>query len=245
MNFFDIIFGSIFGPIIGSPITSIYLLLCTVFLCALFQIFVLRKAVKKEGACLTASHFVLVYIFLFYLMGVYLMTGMGTIWEMGMHNSFLRPGEVYLIPFENFNISNLMSIFSNEVLNIVLMIPLGILLPMIWTEFRSVKKVALTGFVFSLAIEISQLINIRASTIDDLIMNTLGTIIGYLIFRCIYKIAFKDREYSNKSKSISFILRNEAIIYLICSFVGVFFLFNEPLPYNLMNPGWETNGMMR
>lgn len=41
------------------------------------------------------------------------------------------------------------------------------------------------GFLISLFIESIQLTLDRSSDIDDLILNTLGAIIGYGIFRCI------------------------------------------------------------
>ena len=53
-------------------------------------------------------------------------------------------------------------------------IPLGFLLPMIWSEFRAVKKVALAGFLLSLTIELNQLFSLRGIATDDLIANTLG-----------------------------------------------------------------------
>jgi len=36
--------------------------------------------------------------------------------------------------------------------------------------------------VFSLSIEFAQLFNNRVSDVDDLLMNTLGTLIGFLVF---------------------------------------------------------------
>ncbi len=44
-------------------------------------------------------------------------------------------------------------------------------------------KTALTGFTLSLIIELSQLFNRRITDIDDLMMNTLGALIGWAIFR--------------------------------------------------------------
>ena len=55
---------------------------------------------------------------------------------------------------------------------------------MIWPYFRKIK----TRYVqdsFSLAIELNQLLNNRITDIDDLFTNTLGAIIGYLLYRAL------------------------------------------------------------
>jgi glycopeptide antibiotics resistance protein len=70
---------------------------------------------------------------------------------------------------------------KTTVLNIILFIPLGFLLPLIWHNFRSAKNTILFGFGLSLIIEISQIFTYRATDIDDLITNTAGTLLGYLI----------------------------------------------------------------
>ena len=69
------------------------------------------------------------------------------------------------------------------ILNIILFIPLGFFLPILYKKYRNLKKVTLVGFLISLFIEIMQLFSHRATDIDDLITNTLGTMIGYLIVK--------------------------------------------------------------
>ncbi|MBR2082558.1 MAG: VanZ family protein [Elusimicrobiaceae bacterium] len=71
-------------------------------------------------------------------------------------------------------------------LNIILFMPLGFLLPYICSKL-SFKKTLLLGFVLSLVVEISQyLTHWGCCDIDDIINNTLGTAFGYLCF-CIYR----------------------------------------------------------
>lgn len=67
-------------------------------------------------------------------------------------------------------------------LNVLLMIPFGFLLPIV--KKRNIFSCTLLTFLFSLAIELSQpLINgFRASDVTDLITNTVGGIIGYLLY---------------------------------------------------------------
>lgn len=94
------------------------------------------------------------------------------------------PGIKYLLIDMNFNFIPLKDIFSSPmgyILNTILFIPLGIFLPILYKKYRNFKKVAISGFLTSLFIEIMQIFSYRATDIDDLITNTLGTIIGYLI----------------------------------------------------------------
>ncbi len=84
-----------------------------------------------------------------------------------------------LIPFswlfDTFTMSQVIS-------NIIMFIPLGFLLPIVFKKFRSFFNTTLFAFAFSFFIECFQYFIGRSSDIDDLILNTLGGIIGYGIF---------------------------------------------------------------
>lgn len=73
-------------------------------------------------------------------------------------------------------------------LNILLFIPLGYIITSLRTHYRW-YNVTFIGLAVSLAIELVQLltslssINVRSFDVDDLITNTLGALIGYLIYR--------------------------------------------------------------
>jgi glycopeptide antibiotics resistance protein len=221
----------------------IYSFICATVLCAIFQVFFLLKAKKKEES-VSLRHFVWVYIFLVYITLVYQMTGVTTIWSIidrvDMWRQWGTPiidvNRIYLVPFVS-------SAKAPYLYNILMTIPLGFLLALLWPQFRSVKKVALTGFCLSLAIEVSQLFSIRATMVDDLVANTLGAVLGYLIFLILYSIFQLTMKIINKqsmpvsannsrckgtsaSKFSSYIIRNEPIIYIVLSFVGYALFFN-------------------
>ena len=85
---------------------------------------------------------------------------------------------INLIPF--WDVTNgARAYLINSGLNILLFVPLGFILPLLWKEFRSRRAMCLTGFLLSLGIELAQLLNFRVSDVDDLIMNTLGAWLGY------------------------------------------------------------------
>src|ERR1051325_4181274 len=76
---------------------------------------------------------------------------------------------------------------KTSLLNILLLIPFGFGLPFI-TEYR-MKKIVVMGALFSIAIEFMQLITgfiakmtFRIADINDVIFNTVGVAIGYLLF---------------------------------------------------------------
>lgn len=88
------------------------------------------------------------------------------------------------------------------VANIVLFIPLGIFLPVIWKSFRQFHATVIAGALMSICIEFSQLFSARVTATDDLLMNTLGTVIGYLIIAGLLKKRWKknDRDTGETSK---------------------------------------------
>ena len=199
-----------------------YQLICTVSLCIIFQMGFLRKAKK-----MTPRHLISVSIFLFYLMNVYMRTGIGTLWDLLNPAMVIRGDEINLFPF--FVPSEEFGINLFDVLNVLMLIPLGFMLPAIWPSFRSIKKVALTGFLFSLSIEISQLFNHRITDINDLIMNTAGAAIGYFIYKLLYKNSKEIQEPSSP------LVKHEAIFYLILSFLGIFLFFSMPKRLMIIN----------
>lgn len=67
--------------------------------------------------------------------------------------------------------------------NILAFVPFGFFLPIISKNNRSLWSVILYGFEFTLGIELVQLsFQVGTFDVDDIIMNTLGAIGGYIIF---------------------------------------------------------------
>ncbi|MDR0691222.1 MAG: VanZ family protein [Streptococcaceae bacterium] len=86
------------------------------------------------------------------------------------------------------DISLIHGIIKDDILNIIFFVPLGFLLPLFWQGYRDIKKTALFSFCFSLFLEISQLFNLyRWSEVNDIIMNTLGGVIGWYCFSWLSK----------------------------------------------------------
>src|SRR4051812_13619370 len=75
------------------------------------------------------------------------------------------------------------------VLNVIMFIPLGVLLPLLWPRLDAVRGLAACAAGASLAIELIQLVfglilgSRRTVDINDLIANTAGALLGLLILR--------------------------------------------------------------
>ncbi|WP_207744107.1 VanZ family protein [Romboutsia sp. 1001713B170131_170501_G6] len=205
----------------------IYPFLCVILPCLIYQIIAIKQGDLKEKIYLV-PHLIWVYIFLIYIYLALSVAGIGSIWDIDQYSEIIRLEEINLILFNSDGI-------LTYILNIIMFMPLGFLLPLIWERFRNHIRVFLTGVGFSLAIEICQLFNHRATDIDDLMMNSLGAVLGYFIWVFVSKlfnsinkeIAFisKNEDTMDTYTTIS-ISKNEAIMYLILSVLGEFFLYN-------------------
>ena len=136
---------------------------------------------KKGGEKTHLLPGLLLFLFAVYIVCVYHVTGTGTLWDAFLYRFQTEISHINPIPFSA-GID-----MVGYILNIILFIPFGFLIPLIWKKMRSLHLTALAGFSFSILIEISQLLNNRRTDIDDLIMNTLGAIIGFLIYKSFYK----------------------------------------------------------
>lgn len=67
--------------------------------------------------------------------------------------------------------------------NIAMFVPVGIIWPVVFEKLDTPFRVILAGVAFSVTIEILQLpFSDRVSDIDDVILNSLGYITGYIIY---------------------------------------------------------------
>jgi glycopeptide antibiotics resistance protein len=79
--------------------------------------------------------------------------------------------------------------------NIFMFMPIGFFLPLLWKKFEHILLTVGVGFLLSLSIELLQLTQLRSSDVDDLWLNTLGALIGFIFFMV---IPVKYREWFKK-----------------------------------------------
>lgn len=83
----------------------------------------------------------------------------------------------------------LRQLFVSLISNVILFIPLGFFLPWVWKKLRPAFKAVGASIAIIVAVEITQLITFVGSCdIDDLLLNSIGALIGYLIWRKVQKI---------------------------------------------------------
>ena len=160
---------------------------------ALPLIFVFRfisfRKLKKANLMTSPHHEMGVCLFLMFMVGLLSQTIFS---ELG---KAAGQGSINLIPFKiltdtytevfiNKNIAYLIISFTG---NIVMFLPLGFFPPLLWNG-KPLQKAILTGFITSLAIELCQIPLGRGTDIDDLILNTLGAFLGYLIYLLLQKL---------------------------------------------------------
>lgn len=174
---------------------------------------------KKQSAAITPGFIIGWQMLVCLMVAIFSVTGAGGIQDIGQHgDTLIRMDEINLIPFH----WSLGAPFG-LIMNVILFIPVGIALPLLWQSSQSFLSTVFTGFVFSLLIELSQLFNWRATDIDDLLMNTLGAALGYGIFALLFRKLqfFKLRD----QKAEGAFLRNGGLFNVLLIFAAYFFVY--------------------
>lgn len=81
------------------------------------------------------------------------------------------------------------AVFLNVAGNILAFIPFGLLLPIILRPMRKGIRVVIWGFLFSMSIELLQMLTrVGSFDVDDLLLNTTGALLGLILFRICNKV---------------------------------------------------------
>ena len=107
--------------------------------------------------------------------------------------------------------------FKNVIGNMIMFIPFGFFT----SYFLKLKKfysIFFLTLLTSITIETTQLLIGRVFDIDDIFLNIIGGLVGYFIFKIIYKFKFLKKEI------IYNIIISVAIILIILYLVGVFYV---------------------
>lgn len=168
------------------------------------------------------QHYLFGYFFIFYLMITLSLVGFPSLWEwqilLSYNRSIFNP-HINLVPFKDgFDIT--------YILNIILFMPLGILLPTLWEKYRNFRTTLFYGIFLSFAIEIGQLfVGLRATDINDIITNIMGSICGWIIFIIMRKVFRKlvNKTVVNISSSDILVIKLEPYIYVIIAVICTFF----------------------
>lgn len=165
---------------------------------------------KKNGY--TAERTILCFLLSIYLAFVFHLTGQPDL----LYHRF-EPN-IYLIPF-----GEVVTDFKNSILNILLFVPFGFLLPTLDSKYRVFYKTVIFGICFSVFIELSQMFTLRATDINDVITNTLGSAVGWWIWSIL----------RNKLSGLCAEDRGKDILFCgIISYAVMFFI--QPFTYHFL-----------
>lgn len=110
--------------------------------------------------------------------------------------SYGKMRSINLIPFKtviqdlvNSRRMGYMSAISNTFGNIIIFIPFGYFIPSLNEKYSKLSNMLISTACFSLFFEISQyILGVGSSDIDDIILNTIGGITGYVLYKYIDKL---------------------------------------------------------
>lgn len=198
MRFQDIIVllsKSVITFILGAA-----MFLLPLFVCCFFK----HKKLKKAIENVIVTKIIVKSLFVGYLFVVLYCT---LIYK-GIHASSeanIIPLYTYIFTWNNFSLYN----WELIVFNILLFIPFGFVIILHFKYLQKWRQVIIFGFLSSLCIELIQLkFMLGVFDVDDVINNTLGTMLGFFIIKAFIRI--KNRE----KKRI-------AILYMIPMFIVI------------------------
>lgn len=118
---------------------------------------------------------ILLFVYIVYMVAVMLITGIGRIEQYQFDFSALS---YQLVLFRDVEIPTML-------LNLIMFLPFGLLSPLVWHNFfHSWKTAAAVGCISSVLIEVIQSLFLgRLGDVNDVVMNTIGCVIGYGVYK--------------------------------------------------------------
>ncbi|PFP49533.1 hypothetical protein COK01_10425 [Priestia megaterium] len=155
---------------------------------------------KKKRKIISFKKELILGVFVLYLVGLASQTIVPN-WNAGIVTDTGEPffdiyftnelSHVNIIPFHtlyeyffqtNTNVDEWNSVsLLNLTANVMLFLPLGFFVSLIWRKYHSFKRLTILGLFVTCFIECIQYFIGRSSDIDDVLLNTFGTIIGYVV----------------------------------------------------------------
>jgi Glycopeptide antibiotics resistance protein len=167
-------------------------------LIALPVIVILRVVVfkAKKRTKLNLRHEIACVLFFMFMVGLSSQTfapvfesgadGTAALLRNNLVNANFIPFKVFADTYREVFVNGRVNYFIINFLgNVIMFAPIGFFVPLLW-DVRA-RNVILTGFLYSFAVEFSQLFIGRGTDVDDLWLNTLGTLLGFLIYKLLSK----------------------------------------------------------
>lgn len=197
------------------------LLIKPIFLLGIIFIGILLVVIFRKDSSIPKVRTSILSLVMYYYLCVMLthIIGIPTLSE---YKRLSRLGEAFFNP--NINLIPFSDGFSlSFILNIFLFIPFGFLCPLISKSYERIRNTFLIGMGLSFFIEIVQLFTLyRATDINDLLTNGIGTILGYLCFRLITRFRIVKRSSKGNSIKKDYTVYIPFIIILVTFVLGFF-----------------------
>lgn len=127
--------------------------------------FLLLRVKRKTQS---AAHLLLTLLYGLYLSGVLAVTGIGRPFGFRPRFNFLPFVDMIKGPIDT-------------ALNVLLFLPLGVLLPLLYAEFENAKKTLMAACILSFSIECIQMFGLGITDVNDLLTNTAGAALGFAL----------------------------------------------------------------
>ena len=184
-----------------ARITGYLLNMLPYMLSALPVVLVVRffrcRTLRTRGLATGCAHEAGLVLFMLFLVGLLSQTALPKL-EFGVGGpgivptsgggSNLIPGRIFADCLRELSRGNWTWPLINLLGNLCIFLPVGLFPPLLWRGM-TFRRCALLGFCCSLLIELLQLPQARMADIDDLWLNTLGAVLGFLLYALLRRCA--------------------------------------------------------
>lgn len=170
-------------------------------------VLVFQKMAKRK---LWSLHTGFLLLYVCTLAGIFSVTGLpnAKYWRIDFSVNFIPMVDIWNSPMQ-------------YLMNILMFVPVGFLLPLLWEQYKDWKWVMGFGCFLTVFIEVAQIFTFRTTDIDDLLTNLLGAGIGFLAVKMLgekCKVPLPiEPEYRHMEKA-------EPLIIFLLAFLVNFFI---------------------
>lgn len=151
-----------------------------------------RRSNRRRERLLALFSSYLIWLLFFLLISNSILGGLGV--KLGV-DTHLKDSGVWglnLVPFRTIltyhkHVSGF-NYLSNIWGNILLIVPLGLMAPLLWKAYSKFWPLFFQGLVFLLLVETIQYKTGRSGDIDDIILNLIGLSLGYLLSKALTRV---------------------------------------------------------
>ena len=165
---------------------------------------------KLSGRRLKSLHTVCLLLYLCVLTGIYSVTGIPDVKDCSFDFT------LNLVPMVD-----IVSSPMQYLLNVLMFLPVGFLLPLLWDEYGDWKHVLGFCCFLTVFIEVTQIFTFRTTDIDDLITNLLGAGLGCFL---VHLLAGKSKRKLPFNIDNDYEEQHGQWVYLLVLFLQQFFL---------------------